>query len=125
MEIPPPPSYAHLSFRSCRQSVTTWHVPMTSYGDCILPFSRVLTFSCVLVDSYSLYLVNFLPCALILIELHYGMPQILLPWAKERGMTEDLRQLCREPAVVAAVMKSMQEEGRVAQLRGFENVQVR
>ena len=45
-------------------------------------------------------------------------------WAKERGMTEDLRQLCRDPAVVAAVMKSMQEEGRVAQLRGFEHVQV-
>ena len=39
-------------------------------------------------------------------------------------MTEDLRQLCRDPAVVAAVMKSMQEEGRVAQLRGFEHVQV-
>ena len=50
-------------------------------------------------------------------------PEVLLPWAKERGMTEDLYQLCREPAVIAAVMKSMQEEGRVAQLRGFEQVQ--
>ena len=50
-------------------------------------------------------------------------PEVLIPWAKERGMAGDLPALCRDPAVNAAVMKSMQEEGRVAKLRGFEQVQ--
>lgn len=49
-------------------------------------------------------------------------PEVLLPWAKERNMTQDLHQLCRDPSVNTAIMKSMQEEGRVAQLRGFEQV---
>jgi hypothetical protein len=49
-------------------------------------------------------------------------PEVLLPWAKDRGMSQDLAQLCREAAVVAAVHKGMLEEGRAAQLRGFEQV---
>jgi hypothetical protein len=52
-------------------------------------------------------------------------PEVLLPWARERGLPQDLPSLCREGAVVAAVHKSMAEEGRAAQLRGFEVVQVR
>ncbi len=46
-----------------------------------------------------------------------------MPWAKERGLPADVPSLCRDAGVQAAVMKSMQEEGRVAQLKGFEQVQ--
>lgn len=49
-------------------------------------------------------------------------PEYLLPWAKQRGMSQDLRQLCHDEKVVAAVLKSMQEEGRVVGLKGFEQV---
>jgi long-chain acyl-CoA synthetase len=51
-------------------------------------------------------------------------PEVLLPWARERNLPQDVPSLCREPAVIAAVQKSMAEEGRAAQLRGFEVVQV-
>nr|QIQ49563.1 long-chain acyl-CoA synthetase 5 [Chromochloris zofingiensis] len=50
-------------------------------------------------------------------------PEVLLPWARERGLPQDMPALCREPAAVSAVHKSMAEEGRIAQLRGFEHVQ--
>lgn len=50
-------------------------------------------------------------------------PEVLLPWAKERGMSPDMEALCREPSVKLAVLKGMQEEGRAAQLKGFEQVQ--
>ena len=49
-------------------------------------------------------------------------PDYLLPWARERGLAQDLPSLCADPAVLAAVRKSMAEEGRAAQLRGFEVV---
>lgn len=49
-------------------------------------------------------------------------PDYLLPWAGERGLTRDLAELCKNPQVVAAVFKSMQEEGRAAGLKGFEQV---
>lgn len=49
-------------------------------------------------------------------------PEFLLPWARDRGLPQDMPSLCRESAVVAAVSKSMAEEGRAAQLRGFEHV---
>lgn len=48
--------------------------------------------------------------------------EVLVPWAKERGMSGSLTQLIADPAVQAAIMKSMQEEGREAKLRGFEQV---
>ncbi len=35
---------------------------------------------------------------------------------------QDLAKLCVDPHVRAAVSKSMQEEGRAAKLRGFEQV---
>jgi long-chain acyl-CoA synthetase len=47
-------------------------------------------------------------------------PDYLLPWAKERGLPADLKALCEHPQVVAAVFKSMQQEGRAAGLKGFE-----
>ena len=50
-------------------------------------------------------------------------PEFLLPWARERGLPQDVPSLCKEPAVEAAVLKSLAEEGRAAQLRGFEQVQ--
>jgi len=50
-------------------------------------------------------------------------PEVLLPWARERNLPQDVPSLCREAAVIAAVQKSMAEEGRAAQLRGFEVVQ--
>lgn len=49
-------------------------------------------------------------------------PEVLLPWAKDRGLSQDLAVLCMDHGVKQAVFKSMIEEGRVAQLRGFEQV---
>eukprot|EP00955_Chlamydomonas_euryale_P039444 351395-Chlamydomonas_euryale.AAC.2 len=37
-------------------------------------------------------------------------------------MSQDLGALTRDPAVVAAILKSMMEEGREAKLKGFEQV---
>ncbi|KAK9816781.1 hypothetical protein WJX72_005028 [[Myrmecia] bisecta] len=49
-------------------------------------------------------------------------PEELLPWAAKRSLPADLPALCRDPGVNAAVLKSMQEEGRAAKLSGFEQV---
>ncbi|GLC43806.1 hypothetical protein PLESTB_000909900 [Pleodorina starrii] len=49
-------------------------------------------------------------------------PEVLLPWAKDRGIEGSLEQLCENPHVVDAVLRSMQEQAREAQLRGFEQV---
>jgi long-chain acyl-CoA synthetase len=51
-------------------------------------------------------------------------PDILLPWARERGMPEDLAALCEDAAVAGAVLRSMQSEGQAAQLKGFEQVRI-
>jgi long-chain acyl-CoA synthetase len=51
-------------------------------------------------------------------------PDVLLPWAAERGMSKDLPTLCGDAAVAAAVLRSMQSEGQAAQLKGFEQVRV-
>eukprot|EP00198_Chlamydomonas_reinhardtii_P001500 XP_001690836.1 predicted protein [Chlamydomonas reinhardtii] len=47
---------------------------------------------------------------------------VLVPWAKERGIAGSLPELCANPHVRDAVLKSMQEQAREAQLRGFEQV---
>jgi hypothetical protein len=47
---------------------------------------------------------------------------VLLPWAAERGMSQDLALLCGDAAVNSAVLRSMQQEGQAAQLKGFEHV---
>ena len=52
-------------------------------------------------------------------------PDVLLPWASERGMAKDLPTLCGDAAVAAAVLRSMQSEGHAAQLKGFEQVRSR
>ena len=49
-------------------------------------------------------------------------PETLVPWARERGIVGDLPTLCRSAEVRAGVLKSMREEGRVAKLKGFEQV---
>jgi long-chain acyl-CoA synthetase len=49
-------------------------------------------------------------------------PEVLLPWARERNLPQDMPALCQEKAVIQAVMHSMAQEGRAAQLRGFEHV---
>jgi long-chain acyl-CoA synthetase len=49
-------------------------------------------------------------------------PEVLIPWAKERGLPADMPSLCRDASVNAAIIKSMHEEGRVAKLKGFEQV---
>ncbi|KDD73239.1 AMP-binding enzyme, partial [Helicosporidium sp. ATCC 50920] len=46
----------------------------------------------------------------------------LLPWAATRSWGADLAQLCADPRVRASVLHSMQEEGRAAGLKGFEQV---
>lgn len=50
-------------------------------------------------------------------------PEVLLPWAAERGLTQDVGVLCDDPTVVAMVLESMQQEGRTGGLHGFEQVQ--
>ena len=47
-------------------------------------------------------------------------PDALLPWAAERGMSQDVGALCKDAAVNAAVLRSCQQEGQAAQLKGFE-----
>jgi len=49
-------------------------------------------------------------------------PDVLLPWAAERGMSQDVAALCGDAAVRAAVLRSMQQEGQAALLKGFEQV---
>jgi long-chain acyl-CoA synthetase len=49
-------------------------------------------------------------------------PDALLPWAKAHGLGGDVPSLCASPAVRAAVLASMLDEGRGAKLRGFEQV---
>lgn len=39
-------------------------------------------------------------------------PQVLLPWAQERGLGKDLAALCANPHVKEAVFKSMQVRGQ-------------
>ncbi len=52
-------------------------------------------------------------------------PEVLVPWAKERGMGDvPLPELCSNAHVKEAVARSMAEEARVAQLRGFEQVRL-
>ncbi|GMH39572.1 hypothetical protein BSKO_07470 [Bryopsis sp. KO-2023] len=50
-------------------------------------------------------------------------PDELIPWAKDRGIKKELPQLCRDVKVVEGVLASMRAEGRVAKLRGFEQVE--
>jgi long-chain acyl-CoA synthetase len=38
-------------------------------------------------------------------------PEHLLPWAKDRGLPQDVQALCRDGFVAAAVMKSLEQEG--------------
>ena len=47
---------------------------------------------------------------------------VLLPWAAERGMSQDVAALCGDAAVRAAVLRGMQQEGAAARLKGFEQV---
>lgn len=49
-------------------------------------------------------------------------PDALLPWAAAHGLGGDVPSLCANPAVRAAVLASMLDEGRAAKLRGFEQV---
>lgn len=49
-------------------------------------------------------------------------PEVLLPWAKDRNLSQDMVVLCADPGVKQALFKSLMEEGRVAKLRGFEQV---
>ncbi|KAL6754768.1 hypothetical protein V8C86DRAFT_2437347 [Haematococcus lacustris] len=48
--------------------------------------------------------------------------EVMLPWAADRGLGAALVTLCGNPHVKEAVFRSQQEEARVAQLRGFEQV---
>lgn len=49
-------------------------------------------------------------------------PEALQPWAASRRLTQDVNALCNDDQVKSAIMKSMQEEGRAAGLKGFEQV---
>lgn len=49
-------------------------------------------------------------------------PEALIPWAAARKLPQDLKQLCEHKVVIEAVLRSMQEQGRGAKLKGFEQV---
>jgi AMP-binding enzyme C-terminal domain len=57
-----------------------------------------------------------------LVAVVHPDPDALLPWAAERGMGASVEALCKDAAVAAAVLRSMQQEGAAAQLKGFEQV---
>ena len=48
--------------------------------------------------------------------------EALLPWAAARKLPKDVKQLCAHKIVIDAVLRSMQEQGRAAKLKGFEQV---
>ena len=106
-----PTAYEHIAFKSrVSAPIFTLHRSLRApTSHCLSPASHFLSPSCSLRAQ--------------LVAVAVPDPEVLVPWAKERGMPGDLPALCRDPAVNAAVMKSMQEEGRVAKLRGFEQVQ--
>ncbi|KAL0787431.1 hypothetical protein Bca101_003677 [Brassica carinata] len=47
-------------------------------------------------------------------------PDVLKSWAASEGIKGDLRELCNNPRVKAAVLSDMDAVGRESQLRGFE-----
>ena len=49
-------------------------------------------------------------------------PEYVIPWAKQRELSEDINQLCSSPILQSVIIKSMQEEARSAGLKGFEQV---
>ena len=50
-------------------------------------------------------------------------PDVLLPWAKEnQDLPKDFKELCKTQEAKDAVFKSVKEQSKVAQLRGFEHV---
>ena len=49
-------------------------------------------------------------------------PDRVIPWAKERRLSQDMGQLISSPVLLATIMKSVQEESRSAGLNGFEHV---
>lgn len=51
-------------------------------------------------------------------------PEELEPWANKRGIKKEFSQLCRDSKVIEGVLSSMHAEGRLAKLRGFEQVQL-
>lgn len=49
-------------------------------------------------------------------------PEYMIPWAKQRNLPQDISALCENPQILATVLKSMQQEGKAAGLKGFEQV---
>ena len=49
-------------------------------------------------------------------------PEVLLPWAEARSLPNKLEELCQNSSVQQAIFRSVTEEGKVAKLRGFEQV---
>lgn len=47
-------------------------------------------------------------------------PEYVIPWARQRELSEDINQLCNSPVLQSVIIKSMQEEARSAGLKGFE-----
>lgn len=51
-------------------------------------------------------------------------PEAMLPWAAARDLPQDLQVICESQEAKSAILKSILEEGRTAQLRGFEQVRL-
>lgn len=49
-------------------------------------------------------------------------PETLLPWAKEKGLSGDLAELCRSDVVKKAILASLKEAAEAASLKGFERI---
>jgi len=48
--------------------------------------------------------------------------EVLLPWAKQKGLEGDLKALCKNARVKKKVQKSLKKAGEKAHLMGFERL---
>jgi len=55
-----------------------------------------------------------------LVGVVYPDPEVLIPWAKQNGLPDDMAALCKNKRVHDLIFKDLIETGKAAKLRGFE-----
>lgn len=48
--------------------------------------------------------------------------EVLFPWAKQQGIKKSFPSLCNDKEIISTILDSIQAEGRIAGLAGFEQV---